>query len=134
MIKIFNQFCINESNLDSRIKKYLSLYLCNLQNTYGISDGCSIEKYGLLYYLENHDDILNCAQMGLTEPFKNIPFEFVQRIHIITRSEELTLLHSCCILNNDVAVSIFFEESLPDAETRIILLDNLTEQDIIIKF
>lgn len=60
-------------------------------------------------------------------PIKDIPFEYCERIYVIDSHVEVTLLHGCYVLDNDIAVDILGFESIFDEETRQAMLNNLIE-------
>lgn len=110
-IKITTLQDIDESNLISSVKQYLTDFTQNILNTYQAND---LSKCGCIYFLCSKEDMkLN----NLLVPIKDIPFEYCEQIHLKDSHEEVTLLHGCYVLNNDFAVDMFGLESIFDADT-----------------
>ena len=68
--------------------------------------------------------------MGLSLPLEKATYEFTDRLSIIGKNEKVVVLHSCFVLTNDYAISVFAEPETLTAEIINNLLEDSTERII----
>lgn len=110
------------------IVEYLEDYLQFFLTKYECS---SISEFGAFYLIENKDDLQNHSIIGLSNPITESIYEFTDLLTIKNSTSQIKLLHSCFLLSNDYAISIFFPDEILDVETRKYLLEDSTEREVI---
>lgn len=110
------------------IIKYLKDYLEFFLTKYECD---SISEFGAFYLIENKDDLQNHSIIGLSNPITESIYEFTDLLTIKNSTSQIKLLHSCFLLSNDYAISIFFPDEILDVETRKYLLEDSTEREVI---
>lgn len=110
------------------IVKYLENYLQFFLTKYECS---SISEFGAFYLIENKDDLQNYSIMGLSQPINKTIYEFTDFLTIKNSISQIKLLHSCFLLNNDYAISVFIPDEILDVETRKYLLEDSTEREVV---
>lgn len=111
------------------IAKYLEDYLQFFLTKYECE---SISEFGAFYLIENKRDLKNHSTMGLSKPINKSIYEFTDRLTIKNATSQIKLLHSCFLLNNDYAISVFIPDEILDIETRKYLLEDSTEREVIL--
>lgn len=106
--------------LEDYLQFFLTKYECN-----------SIAEFGAFYLIENKDDLQNYSIMGLSQPINKSIYEFTDLLTIKNSTSQIKLLHSCFLLNNDYAISVFIPDEILDVETRKYLLEDSTEREVI---
>lgn len=69
--------------------------------------------------------------MGLSQPINKTIYEFTDFLTIKNSISQIKLLHSCFLLNNDYAISVFIPDEILDVETRKYLLEDSTEREVV---
>ena len=110
------------------IIKYLKDYLEFFLTKYECS---SISEFGAFYLLEDKSDLQNYSKMGLSQPINESVYEFTDFLTIQNSTSQIKLLHSCFLLNNDYAISVFIPDEVLDIETKIYLLEDSTEREVV---
>lgn len=116
-------------NVNSLIRSYLFHYLYSFLDDY---DCENITEFGAFYLLENDKDCLKYKEMGLSLPLDKAIPEFTDILTIKNSIEKIKLLHSCFVINNDYAISVFIKPKYLNKEVRNNLLDEYTEREVII--
>ncbi len=111
------------------VVRYLTGYLHFLLKEYHCSD---LTEFGACFLLENRQDSLCHADMGLSLPLeKAVCFaEFTEVLTLRDSSQEVCLLHSCFVLNNSYAISVFMERGTLEPEIEQILLEDVTSREV----
>ena len=110
------------------IVKYLENYLQFFLTKYECS---SISEFGAFYLIENKDDLQNYSIMGLSQPINKTIYEFTDFLTIKNSISKIKLLHSCFLLNNDYAISVFIPDEILDVKIRKYLLEDSTEREVV---
>ena len=110
------------------ITKYLDDYLQFFLTKYECD---SISEFGAFYLIENREDLQNHPIMGLSQPIHKSIYEFTDSLTIKNSISQIKLLHSCFLLNNDYAISVFIPDEILDVETRNYLLEDSTEREVV---
>ncbi len=110
------------------IVKYLENYLQFFLTKYECS---SISEFGAFYLIENKDDLQNYSIMGLSQPINKTIYEFTDFLTIKNSISQIKLLHSCFLLNNDYAISVFIPDEILDVKIRKYLLEDSTEREVV---
>ncbi len=114
---------------DILLVKFLKLYLENLIKQYE----CEIlSKHGSLFVFESIEDIENHQQIGLSQPIIKSTYEFTDVLILTDEIREIKVLHSCFVLNNDYAISLFIPYETLDLKTREFFLLDSTERHIVL--
>ena len=124
MIEIRQISDLKTKLISAEIEEYLLKFLKPILNSY--QTDC-LDNHGCIYFLECRQDTLNYKDLSLSQPLKDIPFEFCEVIAIKNSHGDKKLLHGCYILNNDFAIDIFGYESIFDEETCQAMQDNTIE-------
>ena len=76
-------------------------------------------EFGAFFLLENREDSLHHTNMGLSLPLKQSACfaEFTEVLTLRSPIQEVRLLHSCFVLNDSYAISVFMEPGLLEPET-----------------
>lgn len=106
--------------LDDYLQFFLTKYECD-----------SIVEFGAFYLIENKEDLQNYSIMGLSQAIDKSIYEFTNFLTIKNSTSQIKLLHSCFLLNNDYAISVFIPDEILDIETRKYLLEDSTEREVV---
>ena len=68
--------------------------------------------------------------MGLSLPLDKAIYEFTDLLTLKGNKEQIELLHSCFVLTNDYAISVFIEPKYTSEAIRSNLLDDYTERQV----
>ncbi len=110
-----------DSKLSLLIKSYITDYFIDVLNRNKSIDICDM---GAFYVLESKGDTLMYKDIGLSKPInKSLP-EFTDLITIKDSENEAKLLHSCFVLTNSYAVSVFAEKGLYSKDVEYYLLQD----------
>lgn len=114
------------------IVRYLTDYLHFFLREYQCSD---ITEFGAFFLLENRKDSFRHIDMGLSMPFEKSASlaEFTEQLTIKYSTQEVHLLHSCFVLNDSYAISVFMESGLLEPKTEQILLTDAISKKITLK-
>lgn len=127
MVKIEKPSDFDSLNINPIIKAYLFDYLYFFLKQYDCTD---ITEFGAFYLLENEKDLEKHKEMGLSLPLDKAIYEFTDLMTLKGNSEQIKLLHSCFVLTNDYAISVFIEPKYINEAIRSNLLDDYTERTI----
>ncbi len=128
MVKIQDENDLKKLNhTNNLIQAYITRYLQYFLKTYECSD---ISEFGAFFFLESIEDCKRHREMGLSLPLDKSIYEFTDRLSIIGKNEKVELLHSCFVLTNDYAVSLFAEPVTLTTEIINNLLEDSTERII----
>lgn len=105
------------------LKNYLDLFLQRYQ--------CNeISEFGAFYLFENYTDCKNYKKMGLYAPLNKTPCEFTEIITIKDNSNKLVILHSCFLISDNYAISVFMPNETLDNLTKEHLSKNAVEIEV----
>lgn len=110
------------------IVKYLMDYLQFFLTQYECD---SISEFGAFYLIENESDLQNYSIMGLLQPIDKSIYEFTELLTIKNSTSQIKVLHSCFLLDNDYAISVFIPDVILDSKTRKYLLEDSTEREVV---
>lgn len=110
------------------IVKYLTDYLQFFLTQYECD---SISEFGAFYLIENESDLQNYSIMGLLQPIDKSIYEFTELLTIKNSTSQIKVLHSCFLLDNDYAISVFIPDVILDSKTRKYLLEESTEREVV---
>lgn len=133
MIKIERpeDLCIFRDNpkIHPLIVRYLTDYLYFFLREYHCSD---MTEFGAFFLLENRQDSLHHSEMGLSRPLKQSASfaEFTEELILRNSTQGIRLLHSCFVLNDSYAISVFMEPGILEPETEQILLEDSTSKEV----
>ena len=128
MVEIRNENDLAKLNhTNGLIQAYITRYLQYFLKEYECSN---ISEFGAFFFLESIEDCKRHKEMGLSLPLDKATYEFTDRLSIIGKNEKVELLHSCFVLTNDYAVSLFAEPETLTAEITNNLLEDSTERII----
>lgn len=127
MVKIEKPSDFDSLKINPIIKAYLFDYLYFFLKQYDCTD---ITEFGAFYLLENEKDLEKHKEMGLSLPLDKAIYEFTDLMTLKGNSEQIKLLHSCFVLTNDYAISVFIEPKYINEAIRSNLLDDYTERTI----
>ena len=128
MVEIRNENDLKKlKSANELIRAYITRYLQYFLKEYECAD---ISKFGAIYLLENEEDTKKHKEMGLSLPLDKATYEFTDRLSIVGKNEKIDLLHSCFVLTNDYAVSLFAEPKILSAEINKNLLEDSTDRII----
>ena len=114
---------------DILLVKYLKLYLKDLIKQY---DYETLSKHGSIFVFENIADIKKHEEIGLSQPIMKSTYEFTDVLILTCEIREIKVLHSCFVLNNDYAISLFIPYEMLDLQTREFFLLDSTERHIVL--
>lgn len=114
---------------DILLVKFLKLYLEDLIKQYECE---TLPKHGSLFVFESIEDIENHQQIGLSQPIIKSTYEFTDILILTDGIREIKVLHSCFVLNNDYAISLFIPYEMLDSKTRKFFLLDSTERHIVL--
>ncbi len=114
---------------DIILVKFLKLYLKDLIKQYECE---TLSKHGCLFVFENIVDIENYKNLGLNQPVIKSTYEFTDVLILTDGIREIKVLHSCFLLNNDYAISLFIPYEMLDAKTREFFLLDSIERHIVL--
>ena len=115
------------SNTNKLIAKYLENYMHYLFRQYDCLD---ISEFGTIFLLENESDSKKHEEMGLSLPLEKAIFEFTDLLTLTNEQERITVLHSCFVLTNDYAISVFAQPKRLSKPILANLLNDCTERTI----
>lgn len=127
MVKIEKPSDFDSLDIKPIIKSYLIEYLNFFLKQYNCTD---ISEFGAFYLLENEKDLEKHKKMGLSLPLDKAIYEFTDLLTLKGNKEQIELLHSCFVLTNDYAISVFIEPKYTSEAIRSNLLDDYTERTI----
>jgi hypothetical protein len=128
MVEIKNINDLKKLNNENKlIQSYIKNHLIHLMKEFDCSD---ISEFGAFFFLENIADCKKHNEMGLSLPLEKATYEFTDRLSIIGKNEKVVVLHSCFVLTNDYAISVFAEPDTLTAEIINNLLEDSTERII----
>ena len=131
MVEIKNINDLKKLNNENKlIQSYIKNHLIHLIKEFDCSD---ISSEGAIFFFESVEDCKKHNEMGLSLPLDKATYEFTDRLFLIGKNEKVELLHSCFVLTNDCAVSLFAEPATLNAEIINNLLEDSTEITIIIE-
>lgn len=111
------------------IVRYLTDYLYFFLKEYQCPD---TTEFGAFFLLENRQDSFHHTEMGLSLPLKQSACfaEFTEVLALRSPIQEVRLLHSCFVLNDSYAISVFMEPEILEPETEHILLEDFTFKEV----
>lgn len=133
MIKIERpeDLCIfrDKPKIHPLIVRYLTDYLYFFLREYHCSD---MTEFGAFFLLENRRDSFHHTDMGLSLPLKQSAClaEFTEVLTLRSPIQEVRLLHSCFVLNDGYAISVFMEPGILEPQTEQILLEDSTSKEV----
>ena len=128
MIEIRNENDLKKLNhTNELIQAYITRYLQYFLKQYECSD---ISEFGAIYLLESIEDIDRHKEMGISLPLDKAIYEFTDRLLLIGKNEKVEILHSCFVLTNDYAVSLFAESKYLSLDVLHNLLTDSTKRII----
>lgn len=127
MVKIEKPSDFDSLDINPIIKSYLIDYLNFFLKQYNCTD---IREFGAFYLLENEKDLEKHKEMGLSLPLDKAIYEFTDLLTLKGNKEQIELLHSCFVLTNDYAISVFIEPKYISEAIRSNLLDDYTERQV----
>ena len=128
MVKIQNENDLTKLNHTNKlIQAYITRYLQYYLKEYECSD---ISEFGAIFFFESVEDCKKHNEMGLSLPLDKATYEFTDRLFLIGKNEKVELLHSCFVLTNDCAVSLFAEHATLTDKIINNLLEDSTERII----
>ena len=127
MVKIEKPSDFDSLDINPIIKSYLIDYLNFFLKQYNCTD---ISEFGAFYLLENEKDLGKHKEMGLSLPLDKAIYEFTDLLTLKGNKEQIELLHSCFVLTNDYAISVFIEPKYTSEAIRYNLLDDYTERQV----
>lgn len=127
MVKIEKPSDFDSLDINPIIKSYLIDYLNFFLKQYNCTD---ISEFGAFYLLENEKDLEKNKEMGLSLPLDKAIYEFTDLLTLKGNKEQIELLHSCFVLTNDYAISVFIEPKYTSEAIRSNLLDDYTERQV----
>lgn len=119
----------DKPNIHPLIVRYLTDYLYFFLREYRCPD---MTEFGAFFLLENREDSLHHTNMGLSLPLKQSACfaEFTEVLTLRSPIQEVRLLHSCFVLNDSYAISVFMEPGILEPETEHILLEDFTFKEV----
>lgn len=114
---------------DILLVKFLKLYLKDLNKQYECE---TLSKHGSIFLAENISDIEKHKEIGLSQPIIKSTYEFAEILTLTDEIREIKVLHSCFLLNNDYAISLFVPYEVLDSKTREFFLLDSTERHIVL--
>ncbi len=109
------------------IVRYITDYLHFFLEEYHCPD---MREFGAFFLLENRKDSLRHAEMGLSLPLEQSLAEFTDILHIRYFHQRATLFHSCFVLNDSYAISVFREPGILDDSIEHVLLTKKKKKTI----
>ena len=128
MVEIRNENDLAKlSHTNGLIQAYITRYLRYFLKEYECTD---ISEFGAIFLFESKEDAEKHKEMGISLPLDEATYEFTDRLSIIGKNEKVELLHSCFVLTNDYAISVFAEPETLTTEIINNLLEDSTERTI----
>lgn len=90
----------------------------------------NLAEIGAIYLLEGVQDCKNHCEIGLSKPFEKSLPEFTEVLTIKNSTDKIRLLHSCFVISNSCAISVFAELGTIDKSIESYLLQEHTTQII----
>ncbi len=88
-----------------------------------------LTELGAIYFLERLEDEENYGLMGLTKPLEQSFPEFSELLILKKLNENKKILHSCFVMSNSYAISIFAEiGTLKNSTEEHLLSDSVTKE------
>ncbi len=104
---------LNKSNTHWLIHKYITEYFELILNQNDCTDIC---EFGAFLLLEKEKEAFDYKELGLFEPLVDSLPEFTEIITLANGSEKVIMWHSCFVLSDSFAISVFADETiLPDS-------------------
>lgn len=120
---------LNKENINSLFAVYIQQYLQFFLNEYHCQN---MSQFGAFYILNDKTDICKYKEMGLQKPIEESLSEFTEELIIKNSIEEIKILHSCFVLNDSYAISVFVQRGLLDFETEEYLFPKQKQKTIMI--
>ena len=127
MVKIEKPSDFDSLDINPIIKSYLIDYLNFFLKQYNCTD---ISEFGAFYLLENEKDLEKNKEMGLYLPLDKDIYVFTDLLTLKGTILQIEILHSCFVLTNDYAISVFIEPKYTSEAIRSNLLDDYTERQV----
>ena len=105
------------------ITAYISDYFDMLTKVHRCEN---LAEIGAIYLLECVQDCKNHCEIGLSKPFEKSLPEFTEVLTIKNSTDKIKLLHSCFVISNSCAISVFAELGTIDKSTESYLLQEHT--------
>lgn len=112
---------LQKKNINPIITNYLTDYYEMLIKSIHCND---LKEIGAIYFLESSEDIQKHTELGLSNILENSLPEFTECIKIKSKINEVKLLHSCFVLSNSCAISVFTEIGTLEKSTENYLLQD----------
>mgnify|MGYP004466076513 CR=1 FL=1 len=90
----------------------------------------NLAEIGAIYLLESTQDCKNHSEIGLSKPIEKSLPEFSELITIKNSTDKIKLLHSCFVISNSCAISVFAKIGSIDKSIENYLLQEHTTQTI----
>lgn len=117
----------NKPQISPVIVRYITNYLHFFLEEYHCPD---MREFGAFFLLENKKDSLRHVEMGLSLPLEQSLPEFTDILHIHDLHQQAILLHSCFVLNDSYAISVFREPGVLKNSIEHVLLMDSSEKTI----
>lgn len=108
-------------NIHPMIIAYLSDHLGLLMKSNHCND---LSEIGAIYFLESLEDSKKHIELGLFNSLEKSLPEFTELITLKNSKESIKLLHSCFVISNSCAISVFAEIGILDKSTENYLLQD----------
>ena len=107
MIKIVYKEDLN-SLKNNRIHFLITAYISDYFDMLTMINSCeNLAEIGAIYLIESNEDCENYCELGLSNPIdKSLP-EITEVLTIKNTTEKIKLLHSCFVISNSSAISVF---------------------------
>lgn len=112
--------------ISAHIRQYFQFFL----KEYNCND---IADFGAFYVLDDEKDLLKYSEMGLHQLIAETPYEFSEELIIKSSNQEIEVLHSCFVLSDGYAISVFAQRGVLDSSTEEHLLAESTQKEIVIE-
>lgn len=118
---------LKNKGLNSLITAYISDYFDMLTKVNRCSN---LAEIGAIYLLEGSEDCKKYFETGLSKSFEKSLPEFTEVLTIKNSTDKIKLLHSCFVISNSCAISVFAELGTIDKSTESYLLQEHTTKTI----
>lgn len=108
---------------------YLQEYYQLLTREY---NSTSLKDFGAIYVIENPVDCNRHDEIGLSSPLKQSAHfaELTCCLTIRGKSNKVNLLHSCFVLNDSYAVSVFAQKGILEPEIEKTLMEDSINMEV----
>ncbi len=117
-------------NISPPILTYIRQYFQFFLKEYNCND---ITDFGSFYVLDDEKDVLKYSEMGLHQPIAESPYEFSEELIFKSSNQKIEVLHSCFVLSDGYAISVFVQRGVLDSATEKYLLKESTKKEILIE-